>query len=73
MKAREEVEILDVPDIREMPTEEAVAFLMQTFGEDEYDARLMVAIAKGERSGDTIEEDDPSAADGTVPPSTGRP
>lgn len=48
------------PSIAEMPTEEAVALLVQVYGEDEATARLMVGIAKDELEGDAYGvSDDP--------------
>lgn len=42
-------ELIVDPPISEMETDEAVRFLIETYGRDEYDAYQMVLIAKGER------------------------
>jgi hypothetical protein len=46
-----------------MPTEDAVAFLMREYNEDECTARFMVGIAKGEIEGDAYAIEDDSDAD----------
>jgi hypothetical protein len=40
------------PDIAVMPIEEAVRYLVETFGTDEHDARELVLVAHGELTND---------------------
>jgi len=40
------------PDIATMPIEEAVRYLVETFGTDEHDARELVLVAHGELTND---------------------
>jgi hypothetical protein len=46
------------PSLDTMTTEEAVAFLMREYNEDECTARLIVGIARGEIEGDACAIDD---------------
>jgi hypothetical protein len=48
------------PALESMPTEDAVAFLMREYNEDECTAHFMVGIAKGEIEGDAYAIDDES-------------
>jgi hypothetical protein len=48
------------PSLTEMPVEEAVAFLMRVYGEDEATARLMVGVARGDLEGDALSVADPA-------------
>lgn len=50
------------PALESMPTEDAVAFMMREYNEDECTARFMVRIAKGEIEGDAYAIDDESDA-----------
>jgi len=56
-------DVVQLPALQDMPTEEAVEMLMHLFGEGEYQARFMVAIAKGEIQGDCIEVADDELVD----------
>jgi hypothetical protein len=44
--------IIDAPDIASMTTDEAVRYLVETFGTDEHDALELVLVAKGELTND---------------------
>ncbi len=44
--------IIEAPDIVAMPTDEAVRYLVETFGTNEHDALELVLVAKGELTGD---------------------
>lgn len=41
-------DVIEAPDIATMPTEEAVRYLVETFGTNEHDALEMILVAKGE-------------------------
>ncbi len=44
--------IVEASDIACMPTDEAVRYLVETFGTDEHDALELVLVAKGELTSD---------------------
>lgn len=50
------------PDLSHLPAEQEVQFLVQTYGMDEGRARFIVAIKRGEISGDTFEVGDADEA-----------
>jgi hypothetical protein len=56
-------DVVQLPALQDMPTEVAVEMLMRLFGESEYQARFMVAFAKGEIQGDCIEVADDELVD----------
>lgn len=50
--------LAEAPDIAAMPTDEAVRYLVETFGTDEHDALELVLVAKGELTSDLVSDNE---------------